>query len=82
MIMPMRVWRWRENLYTFSTFVVLSKHGIHGLDVFLSYTRSDDPNAGIGQLGLEIALQFLSMPLGDEREVPNNAPNGRISIAP
>jgi hypothetical protein len=55
--------------------------GIHGLDVFLSYARSDDPDAGIGQLGLEIALQFLSIPLSDEREVPSNVPNGRNSVA-
>jgi hypothetical protein len=57
------------------------EQGIHGLDVFLSYARSDDPDAGIGQLGLEITLQFLSIPLSDEREVPSNAPNGRISVA-
>ncbi|MGP0009270.1 MAG: hypothetical protein ACLPIG_11265 [Methylocella sp.] len=79
--MPTTVRRWRENLYTFSTFVVLSKHRIHGLDVFLSYARSDDPDPGIGQLGLEITLQFLSIPLSDEREVPSNAPNGRNSAA-
>ena len=70
--MPTTVRRWRENLYTFSTFVVLSKHRIHGLDVFLSYARSDDPDPGIGQLGLEITLQFLSIPLSDEREVPSS----------
>ena len=38
----------------FSEFEVLSKHRIH----LLSYARSDDPDAGIGQLGLEIALQL------------------------
>ncbi len=60
--MPMRVWRRRENLYTFSPLVVLSKHGIHGLDVFLSYAHSDDPDAGIGQLGLEIvAISFYNL---------------------
>jgi len=47
----------------------------------LSYARSDDPDAGIGQLGLEIALQLLFIPLSDERKVPSNAPNGRNSIA-
>ena len=61
--MPTTVRRWRENLYTFSTFVVLSKHGIHWLDVFLSYARSYDPDAGIGQLGLEIlAISFYAQP--------------------
>jgi len=52
-----------------------------GLDVLLSYARSDDLGAGIGQLGLEIALQLLFIPLSDEREVPGNAPTGRNSIA-
>jgi hypothetical protein len=47
----------------------------------LSYARSDDLDGGIGQLGLEIALQLLFIPLSDEREVPGNAPNGRNSIA-
>jgi hypothetical protein len=65
----------------FSTFRSFEKHRIHGLDVLLSYARSDDPDAGIGQLGLEIALQLLFIPLSDEREVPSNAPNGRNSIA-
>jgi hypothetical protein len=65
----------------FSTFRSFEKHRIHGLDVFLSYARSDVPHAGIGQLGLEIALQFLSIPLIDEREVPSNDPNSRNSIA-
>jgi hypothetical protein len=46
----------------------------------LSYARSDDLDAGIGQLGLEIALHLLFIPL-DEREVPSNAPNGRNSVA-
>ena len=62
--MPTTVRRWRENLYTFSTFVVLSKHRIHGLDVFLSYARSDDPDPGIGQLGLEITCNFFLYPAG------------------
>jgi hypothetical protein len=62
----------------FSTFRSFEKHRIHGLDVFLSYARSDVLDAGIRQL---IALQFLSIPLIDEREVPSNDPNSRNSIS-